>query len=70
METKRLLLFLQMAEAKRTTMLEQLSKERRNRNGERIARTQDRFKETGNDSRKISYSDSIKHLQVSPSNIP
>ena len=65
-KSKRLLnlITLQMAEAKRTTMLEQLSNERKVRNAERMSRTQDRFLETGIDAQKISYSDSVRHLQV------
>ena len=53
-----------MAEAKRTTLLEQLSKERKIRNAERMGRTLDRFEVTGNESRKAVYSDSVRHLQV------
>ncbi len=55
----------QMAEAKRTTLLEQMSKERKNRNQTRMTRTQDRCVDTETDTRKLSYSDAIRHLQVS-----
>jgi hypothetical protein len=53
-----------MAEAKRTTLLEQMSKERTNRNAARMKRTQDRCVDTDTDTRKLSYSDAIRHLQV------
>jgi hypothetical protein len=54
----------QMAEAKRTTLLEQMSKDRKNRNQARMTRTQDRCVDTDTDTRKLSYSDAIRHLQV------
>ncbi|CAB4013352.1 Hypothetical predicted protein [Paramuricea clavata] len=56
-----------MAEAKRTTLLEQMSKDRKNRNRARMTRTQDRCVDTDTDTRKLSYSDAIRHLQKSVS---
>ena len=46
------------------TLLEQMSKERTNRNAARMKRTQDRCVDTDTDTRKLSYSDAIRHLQV------
>ncbi|XP_028405030.1 spindle pole body component 110-like [Dendronephthya gigantea] len=56
-----------MAEGKRTTILEQFSRERKDKNRTRMTRTQDRCVDTETDTRKLSYSDAIRHLQKSVS---